>query len=62
MSLVASAIVALGTAAPAFAEDTPVTFVVTGGSLGISVPGPANLGTVTSTGSAQTLTTPLGNG
>jgi hypothetical protein len=51
-------------AGPAFADTTgttPLTFAVTGGELAITVPtGAVNLGTVSASASAQTVSAPLG--
>lgn len=56
---------ALAFAAPASAATsgtTPVTLAVTGGTLDITAPvGPVNLGSVTASSSAQTVTGQLGN-
>ncbi|WP_405881681.1 WxL domain-containing protein [Streptomyces sp. NBC_01384] len=57
-----AAVAALASPLPASAADTPVTVQVTAGTLDISVPaGPVNLGTVAVSGSAQTVSSPLGN-
>lgn len=60
--IVGSAVIGMAFPVPASAADTPVTVQVSSGTLDIAVPtGPVNLGTVTSSGSAQTVSNQLGN-
>ncbi|MFD5429590.1 hypothetical protein [Streptomyces sp. NPDC127084] len=57
-----AAAVTLAFPVPATAADTPVTVQVTSGTLDIAVPtGPVNLGTASVSGSAQTVSSQLGN-
>jgi hypothetical protein len=55
-------VLALAVSVPAFAATgpTPVTVVITGGGLAISVPAAADLGTTAGSASTQTVTGPLG--
>lgn len=65
LPLAAGILAALAVADPAAAATTgttPVTFEVTGGALSITVPaGPVDLGSVTASSSAQTVSASLGN-